>query len=69
MSTLMLLWSEARLLRTRIRLMSLPKTGGSASLNFPAIPGFLIVSEGLPAGESVSLSETLVPNILAKAFL
>lgn len=49
--------------------MSLPNTGGSASLNFPEIPGFLIVSEDLSSGYSVCPSVMFDPNILAKAFL
>lgn len=69
MSTFTVLWSEARLLRIKSRVMSLPNTGGSASLNFPEIPGFLIVSEGLSLGDSVRPSVMFDPNIFAKAFL
>lgn len=69
MSTFTVLWSKDRLLRIKIRVMSLPNTGGSASLNFPEIPGFLIVSEDLSSGDSVCPSVMFDPNILAKAFL
>lgn len=69
MSTFTVLWSVDRLLRIKKRLMSLPNTGGSASLNFPEIPGFLIESEDLSCGEAVCPSVMCDPNILAKAFL
>lgn len=65
MSTFTVLWSAERLLRTKMRLMSLPNSGGSASLNLPEIPGFLIASEG----DSVRPSVMLDPKILARAFL
>lgn len=69
MSTFTVLWSEDRLLRIKIRVTSLPNTGGSANLNFPEIPGFLMASEDLSRGGSVCPSVMFDPNILARAFL